>query len=190
MKLAGFHANRFGPQKGRIDPDTMRFPKITTHLSNPGRRRRDHAGFTLIEIIVVIGAAAILAAIAYPTLGKWVPNYQLKAAARELHGQLQRGKLHAVKINDPVLLTVTAAAPCPGGSYSMAEKTSGTAVLGGTVREGVCISASTVNNGTSGFSPQGLPANNNGFTITLTHVKAPGRTYTLTQSLSGSIRIQ
>jgi len=158
--------------------------KTPTDPSWPGQREFSRNGFSLVEVVIVIGVIALLSVIAYPSLNKWMPNYELKAAARELHGQLQRAKLHAVKINDDVLLTVT-----EPDSYFMVEKISGTRVISGTVREGIGL-ASNVNDGVSGFSPWGLPANNNGFTITLTHDKAAGREHKITQSLSGSIRIE
>lgn len=153
-------------------------------------RKFHPAGFTLVEVCIVIAVIGVLAAIGYPSLIKWIPNYQLKAASRELRGHLQQAKLHAVKANETVLFSFTVAAPCPGGSYTFTEKTSGNAVINNTLQNGVCLSASTFTNGSSGFDSRALPANNFGGTVTLTHSKLTTRTQSIIQSSAGALRIQ
>ena len=46
---------------------------------------RKKSGFTLIELIIVIGMISLLTSIAIPAVMKWLPNYRLKAAVRDLY---------------------------------------------------------------------------------------------------------
>lgn len=57
------------------------------------------AGFTLIEVVVVISIITIIATIASYNMHKWLPNIRLKAAARELFSTMQDAKMQAVKYN-------------------------------------------------------------------------------------------
>jgi len=63
------------------------------------KTKRQNAGFTLIEVPVVIVIMAILAAIAIPGFSGWLPDYRLRQAARDLYSNLQRAKINAIKSN-------------------------------------------------------------------------------------------
>lgn len=56
-------------------------------------------GFSLMELIVVLALISILAAIATPLVLNWLPNMQLKGAARELFTTLHKAKMGAIKEN-------------------------------------------------------------------------------------------
>lgn len=62
------------------------------------------AGFSLVELMVVLAVLVILASIAVPAYTVWVPNYKLKTAAREVYSALQLAKLRAVKENANVVI--------------------------------------------------------------------------------------
>jgi type IV fimbrial biogenesis protein FimT len=57
------------------------------------------SGFSLVELILVIAILAILAAVAVPAFSVWLPNYELRSAARDIFSDFQQAKLRAVKEN-------------------------------------------------------------------------------------------
>jgi prepilin-type N-terminal cleavage/methylation domain-containing protein len=54
-------------------------------------------GFTKIEVLVVMAIMVILASFARPGFTKWLPEYYLKAAARDLYSNLQLAKAGAIR---------------------------------------------------------------------------------------------
>jgi prepilin-type N-terminal cleavage/methylation domain-containing protein len=62
-----------------------------------GLPRRGLQGFTLIEVLVTIIIMAILAGLAIPGFSRWLPNYRLKGAARDLYSNLQIAKAGAIR---------------------------------------------------------------------------------------------
>jgi type IV fimbrial biogenesis protein FimT len=73
------------------------------------------AGFTLVELMIVIVVIAILSAIAVPNIISWLPNYRAKAAARDMISNFQKAKMAAVKRNTDVVITFTTGAYSPNG---------------------------------------------------------------------------
>jgi len=61
-------------------------------------------GFSIVELMVVFGIVAVLAAVAVPAFSVWVPNYRLKVAARDVYSALQHSKLTAIKENSDVVV--------------------------------------------------------------------------------------
>ncbi|MEW6266813.1 MAG: prepilin-type N-terminal cleavage/methylation domain-containing protein [Thermodesulfobacteriota bacterium] len=57
--------------------------------------RRKRSGFTLIELMTVMIVFSVLAAIAVPTITAWLPNYRLRATARDVASSLQQARLRA-----------------------------------------------------------------------------------------------
>ncbi|MFZ0448655.1 MAG: GspH/FimT family pseudopilin [Desulfatiglandaceae bacterium] len=53
--------------------------------------------FTLLEVLMVILVMAIVAAFAIPAFSTWLPDYRLKAAARDLFSNFQLAKITATK---------------------------------------------------------------------------------------------
>ena len=60
---------------------------------------RNNKGFTIIEIMTVIGILAILTAIAMPGFIDWRSNAQLGRAARNVYSTFQKAKSESVRRN-------------------------------------------------------------------------------------------
>lgn len=69
---------------------TMKFKKTTD------------SGVTLIELIIVIAMISILSAAVSPAIGRWLPSYRLKAAARDIQSNLQKARILAIKENTQI----------------------------------------------------------------------------------------
>ena len=65
------------------------------------------AGFTLVELLVVMVVLAILATVGIPNFGPTVANSRVTSAANDLLGALQLARSEAVRLNEPVLITPT-----------------------------------------------------------------------------------
>ena len=65
------------------------------------------AGFTITELMVIVGIIALATALAVPNYSRWNTTSQLKQAATELQGELNLARLAAMNRNRSV--TVTAA---------------------------------------------------------------------------------
>jgi len=62
----------------------------------------DEAGFSFVELMVVIAIIGTLSAVAAPSFLRSLPEKRLKAAARNLYADMQRARLLAVKKNKAI----------------------------------------------------------------------------------------
>lgn len=69
-------------------------------MRSAARDRR--AGFTLIELMVVLAVFGIVAAVAMPLLGQALERYRLGMAIREVERELQTARVKAVQTNRPI----------------------------------------------------------------------------------------
>ncbi len=70
---------------------------------------QNNAGFTLIEAVVVLGVAAILAAIAIPSMSHMASDMRMYSASSQLVADLNLARNEAIKRNAQVLICA------PGG---------------------------------------------------------------------------
>jgi len=59
------------------------------------------AGFTMVELLIVLAVLTIMSGIAAPNLRGWMRIYQLKSASTELFSNMQLAKASAVRENRP-----------------------------------------------------------------------------------------
>ncbi|WP_161629896.1 GspH/FimT family pseudopilin [Desulfogranum japonicum] len=68
-------------------------------------KKANTSGFTTVELMVVVAIIGIALAIATPALMAYMPNMQLKGAARSLYMALMQAKSEAVRRNVNCVLT-------------------------------------------------------------------------------------
>lgn len=73
-------------------------------MSSGSRWRRSveqEAGFTLIEVLVVVAVIAILAGAATLSFAAFAPSLRIRQAGQELHLQIQKARLEAIRRSRP-----------------------------------------------------------------------------------------
>ncbi len=79
--------------------------KLSARLSRS--THHDAGGFTLVELLIVITIAAILAAIAVPSFRTISRNMAVRGATNELVAGIQFARSEAIRTNQTVSLTLT-----------------------------------------------------------------------------------
>lgn len=64
------------------------------------------AGFTMVELMIVVGIIGIASIIAVPAINEWLARYQLKQAMSEIAGDLNLAKLVAMNRNRQASVTI------------------------------------------------------------------------------------
>ena len=67
------------------------------HYQREGMQAR--RGLTIIELVVAMCIVAVMVLIAIPNIGRWLPRYRLKSAARDVASNMQLARLGAIKDN-------------------------------------------------------------------------------------------
>jgi prepilin-type N-terminal cleavage/methylation domain-containing protein len=61
--------------------------------------KRQEAGFTVIELLIVVAIIVILAAISLPAIMQYIRNYRMQGALQSVVGQLQSARTKAIMRN-------------------------------------------------------------------------------------------
>ncbi len=149
--------------------------------------------------MIVIVVIAILSAIAVPNIINSLPNYRLKAAARDLISNFQKAKMEAVKRNCTVVLDFVPASnryemfvdDGAGANATNFTRDSGETLLGTFgMPNDVTLSSASFTGGApeAGYNSRGLPANRRTGNVILLNNNS--RYYKATLSSAGNIKLE
>jgi type IV fimbrial biogenesis protein FimT len=148
-------------------------------IGRPALRRQ--AGFTLIELMVVLTISAILAFLAAPSMSRLIATQRVKAAAEDLHLSLLRARSEAIKRNTGVTLSAVAGdwsqgwtIPDPEGGSSLHDHSSSGSV---SIASGVTSVSYTANGRLSTAAPTFVLTNTGTDAARCVSVEPSGRPY-------------
>lgn len=90
-------------------------------IQSVGRRPQRRAGFSLIELMIVLLLAGSILAIGAPSFGDFRRNNRLTAAANDFVAALQLARTEAIKRQRPVALCASSAPNIPGAGCNAGD---------------------------------------------------------------------
>jgi type II secretion system protein H len=153
------------------------------------------AGFSLIELMVVIAIFAILLSIAIPNFIGKMPAKRLESAAGDVNAALQRARMVAIKENTCVVIEFSSSSDNyriyadngganPDNACNKTQDTDESTIKARKLPAGVDLVSATPQS-TIRFDSRGFP--DNSATISLKNTSGP--TWTVTLNITGSTRI-
>ncbi|MGH7230709.1 MAG: pilus assembly FimT family protein [Nitrospiraceae bacterium] len=145
--------------------------------------RTREAGFTLIEVLIVVGIMGIAAAMAAPNYIQWNARSQLRQAVTGLQGSFSLARMAAMNQNTTVIVT-----PAVAGGQLTATFTN---PAGGTVMSPFTESVrdvTTVAGGPVQFSSLGLRVGGGAVIQTVTVTNRYGLVYSISVTAGGKVR--
>jgi type IV fimbrial biogenesis protein FimT len=143
--------------------------------SASGKRALDESGFTLLRLVVTIGIAGIILAIASPSIATATRVYSVRSAARQVFSDLQNTRMASVMGNQSYSFTVRDAV-----TYRI-QSASGSFTDTSLEASGVTISAPSAIT----FASDGTASST---TVTVTN--SSGDTMQVAVAAAGRIRVQ
>lgn len=86
-----------------MQPERIIQRRIAFPLVQPGKK---HAGFSLVELLVVVAIILVVAAFAVPNIMTTMDAYRLRGALTNIVGITQRSRVQAVRLNNTERLHV------------------------------------------------------------------------------------
>jgi prepilin-type N-terminal cleavage/methylation domain-containing protein len=87
----------------------------------PARRRAANRGFSLIELVVVLGLLGLVVLVGMPALDDWLERYRVRTAAQNLAADMQLQRMRAVSRNRQHRITFSTA----NSQYTLFESDGG-----------------------------------------------------------------
>lgn len=120
---------------------------------------KNSKGFTLTEVIIVLGIIGILSAVSLPGILGWLPKHRLNSSANELYAAIQQAKLKAIKGNANIVVNLDFAAE----SYTVTDN--GETIKRGKWTNGVNLAGATFTPPLT-FNSRGIPNTSGSITLT------------------------
>ncbi|WP_428422001.1 GspH/FimT family pseudopilin [Methylibium sp.] len=122
-------------------------------LATPAHVRHRSAGFTLIELMVVISIVAISAALAAPSFTQMIANYRVRSGAESMLNGLNLARAEAVRRNSPVRFAIVVG----GSGWSVSQISPSEVVQSRSNNDSPGLTVASSNSSTSvDFLPTGL----------------------------------
>ena len=155
------------------------------------------AGFSMVELLIVVAIGIVMTAIAIPTTGSLVKSYQLDSAAQSASGAIQAARYQAIMNGYPYQLDIDSTTNQLKVSNKVPPATTFSTVSSGQTisSSNVTIGVGTASSGSAGhaifqFNPNGVVSVTSGQVMPLTLTIAyNGTTKHLAVSNYGSVSV-
>jgi len=156
--------------------------RITPSLrgESSGRQEVREGGFSLIELMVVIGIMAIILAVALPIYNQWRQSTALSTASQTLMAHLKQARVMAVSNNRQVSVTFTANSYTVDSAGSNPQQ-----YLLSDYAKGLTLSTTFASNTLNFFSNGVSDTSSNKDTVTITN--SSGASKTITVNIVGQV---